>query len=320
MPGTWHVCAVSEWQRMDAGCSTTRPCTAVAAARTRQTRATITTRSRRPEGSGGGAFPADGEPSLCGGVPQAVHRFGCFFHPRGVSVASRARARRSYIAAESAPARPLREMNGLMLAGSRDVHAAHEAVCTRYPAECDQLAYDAAAALLIGTSATCFGLVYAGSAATTGTYVADGVAALVSDAMGAVTTAMAAASAGVAAVASAAAEHPDVAADTATGLVDLLFSLSWHWEWRLWPFHDRQPTEKNGIATSVEAIGNSFRLLTERATAQRKRTRRVLRCAGRCAVALCSLAFMLAFTGGRLLLHLINQPGPWPRELERDCA
>ena len=257
----------------------------------------------------GGHFERTQRLHVAVGFPQAVRLRLGVFHPRGVSVASLARARQSYIAAESAPARPLREMNGLMLAGSRDVHAAHEAVCTRYPAECDQLAYDAAAALLIGTSATCFGLVYAGSAATTGTYVADGVAALVSDAMGAVTTAMAAASAGVAAVASAAAEHPDVAADTATGLVDLLFSLSWHWEWRLWPFHDRQPTEKNGIATSVEAIGNSVRLLTV-----------LLRCAGRCAVALCSLAFMLAFTIGRLLLHLINQPGPWPRELERDCA
>ena len=214
-------------------------------------------------------------------------------------------------------------MNGLMLAGSRDVHAAHEAVCTRYPAECDQLAYDAAAALLIGTSAMCFGLVYAGSAATTGTYVAEGVAALASDAMGAVTTAMAAASAGVATVASAAAQHPDVTADTAGGLVALLFSLMRHWEWGLWPFHDRQPTEKNGIAASVEAIGNSLRNSTEQAKLTGKLLPVLLRkllhtlaLGALCwAVALCCCA-VLAFMGGRLLLRLVNQPD----ELERDCA
>ena len=93
--------------------------------------------------------------------------------------------------------RSLREMNGLMLAGSRDVHAAHEAMCTRYPAECDQLAFDTAAALLIGASAS-IGLVHAGSAATAVTNVAIGVAALAAGAMDAVTTALAATSAGVA--------------------------------------------------------------------------------------------------------------------------
>ena len=115
-----------------------------------------------------------------------------------------------------------------MLSGSRNVHAAHEAMCTRHPVECDQLAYDAAAALLIGTGATCLGLVYAGSAATAVTYIADGVAALASEAMGAVTTAIAATSAGVATAASAAA-----------GLSEMLVNIWWAWE--LWSWCTWEP-------------------------------------------------------------------------------
>ena len=128
-------------------------------------------------------------------------------------------------------------MNGVMVSGSRDVHAAHEAMCTRYPAECDQLAYDAAAALLIGTGATCLGLVYAGSAATAVTYIADGVAALASEAMGAVTTAIAATSAGVATAASAAAAA--LPGCTAAGLSEMLVNIWWAWE--LWSWCTWEP-------------------------------------------------------------------------------
>ena len=156
---------------------------------------------------------------------------------------SRRKARRStsHTTTHERAARPLREMNWLMLAGSRDVHAAHEAMCTLYPAECDQLAYDTAAALLIGASAS-IGLVYAGSAAAAATSPTV-LAALAADAVRAVTTVLAATSAGVASVASALAalDFPGNAAAVAGGwyaasaVADVLVGMVevWTvWDWK----------------------------------------------------------------------------------------
>ena len=237
-------------------------------------------------------------------------------------------------------------MNGLMLSGSRNVHAAHEAMCTRHPVECDQLAYDAAAALFIGTGATCLGLVYAGSAATAAMYIADSAVALASDAMGAVTTAMAAMSAGVATAASAAAALPD---DSVAGLADLLVGIWWNWKlwswwnWEPWSFQwtfkpltghslKARRSSKPGASTvaltteltSLETLGNNFdRLLTTW-----KRILALILLFQVTTLFFCLFlllppaALVRQWAGQGYLGHLGHLTGLWSREfvLERDCA